>query len=494
MSASSSDVSGAFESPPEFLAVRGQLRRILDSHSFAESGRLRSLLSFLVEQRMLGHTDRIRESVIAVEVFARNAEFDPRIDSIVRVQVRNLRRKLEEYSSSEGQDDPVLISLPKGSYVPEFQIREARPVPVPAARKRVRLSVVTGLAAALCIAAAGAWWLGLRAAAPAPEESGPSGARHTPEPETQELYLKGVYLRGRQDPESRARGIAILELAAARDPHYAPALAAFAAACANESFHSAPHRLQWAEKAKDAARRAIAVDNGSVKAYYALAWVTCFHDRDWVAAEGGFRKALSLNPQHAASHNLYALGLTTRGRFEEAIAEARRAREIDPAAYTVSTDLGLIYYLARRFVDGEKFVRSVLAMDSGFTQARMLAGICLAGQERWSEALAEIQPLSGLDGAEVWGRLGYVLARSGDKAGALKCAARISTDENGGGDFASSLALIHAGLGDRDKAFEWLEKAADRRETAVVFAGVEPMLESLRAGPRFETLRQRLGL
>ncbi len=618
MSRPSLQASGTLDSQEQSQFVRGQLRRLVNSQLLAESARLRSLLAFLVEQKLLGHADQIKESVIAVEVFGRDAAFDPRIDSIVRVQIRNLRRKLEEYYSGEGQDDLVRILLPKGSYVPDFEVQDIRTPPGVSARKRVRLKTAAIVAAAtICMLAAGAWWMGVRVAEPAPgslavlpfsilgggaeseylshgmadelmamlvtrpglrvaarssafqfkgkhvdardvarqlqvtavlegsiqsigdrlkvhaqliggrdglslwsetydgdrretpamlhgiasgvaaalKVASPRIAPHTTDPETQDLYLKGVYLRARSDATSREKGIALLEAAALRDAHYAPALAAFAAAAANESFHSAPRRQQWAGKARDAARGAIAADETSVKAHYALAWVNFSYYRDWPAAEEGFRRALALNPHHAGSHNLYALGLTTRGRFAEAIVEARRARELDPAVYTVSTDLGLVYYLSRRFADGEKFARSVMDMERGFGQVQMLLGVCLAGERRYAEALNELRSLAATtDGDEVQGRYGFILARAGDRASALECVRKISASDDDGGDFASALALIHAGLGERDRAFEWLFKAADRRETAAVFAGVEPMLDDLRSDPRFAVLRQRLGL
>jgi len=145
-------------SGPPFEAVRDQLQRLLASPAFADAPRLRSLLAFLVEQTICGHADEIKESVIAVEVFGRAPDFDPRADSVVRVQVRNLRAKLRAYYDQDGRNDPVRFDLPSGSYVPLF---EASPPPataapdVPAARLNWRrpARVAAILAVAIAIGA-----------------------------------------------------------------------------------------------------------------------------------------------------------------------------------------------------------------------------------------------------------------------------------------------------------------------------------------------------
>ena len=142
--------------PVGFEAVRDQLRRIAASAVFSESERLRSLLSFLITQTLLGNAAEIKESVIAVEVFHRQAHFAPRSDSLVRVQVRNLRRKLDEYYAGEGLHDPVRIALPKGTYVPQFRFSsgdgetapgpEAPGPPIAARGRMARMAAVAAIA------------------------------------------------------------------------------------------------------------------------------------------------------------------------------------------------------------------------------------------------------------------------------------------------------------------------------------------------------------
>jgi len=608
-----------FGPPVGFEAVRDQLKRILSSAAFADSERLCALLSFLVEQTLLGHGDELKESVAAVEVFGRAAGFDPKSDSLVRVQMRNLRRRLDQYYAGPGSRDPVRIELPRGTYVPEFRLPAAaglkerkRPIAWPKSLDR-RVALVA--MAALPFVAGFWWWLTVRAAVPEtgsvavmpfsnvgggagneyladgfadelisvlerrpglrvaarslafqfkgtevdaravaarlqvasvlegtiqPEgdrlkvtarlvngrtgkpvwaqsfdrPAGEAGAIldgiergataalkvaappekvHLPAPEIQELYLRAVWLRGQRDTVSREQGFQYLEQVASRDPAFAPGLSAFAIACAGRCYHAAPHREKWAAKARESAWKALAADGTDPKAHAALGWLNWFYERDWPAAETEFRRALQLNPNYAGAHNLYALGLTTRGRFAEALAEARRAREIDPLTYVVSTDLVLVNFLARRFDEAEKLSRSLLSVDRGYAPAHLLIGECLAARRQYTGAVRELRLIDTRDDVEFLGRLGFVLARTGDRAAALDAARRIS-ELNSGGDVCGSTALVYAGLGDHDKAFEWLNKAADRRETSVIFAGVDPFLDELHHESRFEILRKRLGL
>jgi len=611
---------GVSAPPVALVTIHAELQRILAARTFADSQRLRALLTFLVEQSILGHADQIKESVVAVEVFEREPGFDRRTDSIVRVQVRNLRNKLADYYAEEGRTDPVRIVLPKGRYAPEFHPAK-EPAREVEQRKwwQARHWHFTFLVAAVAVAAAfsWSWWITARAGSIsqlrsvavlpfAVAEGGsdseylaegfaaeltaaletrpalrlasrsstlslrgnrtdarevarqlhvgsvlegtirldhdrlkvsaqlvdgrsgvpmwsqsfdrdrteaaqildavshgvtaalrvdPPAANHTPSAEVVELYLRGVYLRGQRDYESREKGRAYLEQAVAKDPAYLPPLERLALVYAGKVYHSEPNKRAWAQKARNTAQQVLAADETSVPAHLAVAWVDWIYDRDWPSAERGLRRVIELNPNYAQGHNIYALALISRGRFDEAIAESRHARQIDPTAYVVSTDLGLTYYCARRFGESEAFARSVLAVDPAYGPAHLSLGACLAAQKRYPEALRELRSKDlDQDATEVLSYTGYVQARTGNRAGALLTAKRILAQGESGGDFGTGLARIYAGLGDRDTALEWLEKAADRHETDVVFAPVEPALDTLRTSPRFEAFVERLGL
>lgn len=179
--------------------------------------------------------------------------------------------------------------------------------------------------------------------------SPPPTPRRPAAPDVEALYQQGTYLRTRPDDESRQRGLESFEFAVKKDPQFAPALASLAMIYAGQYFHGAQPRADWVEKAKSTARKALSVEESNTKAHLALAWVLWFYDRDWPVAEREIRRAQELNPSYATAHNLYALALTTRGRYPQALSEVKRARDLDPMTFLVSTDTGLVTYCARRY-------------------------------------------------------------------------------------------------------------------------------------------------
>ncbi|MBI4876518.1 MAG: hypothetical protein HY822_17925, partial [Acidobacteria bacterium] len=143
-------------------AVQAALERILVSPGFADAGRLGPFLRYVVEQALAGDGSRLKETVVGVEVFQRPADYDPRIDPIVRVEARRLRSRLAEYYEGPGADDAIRIDLPKGTYAPVFTARAAKP---PAAKSRRRLLAAIG-ACALLTAVISSWPILSRRSAP----------------------------------------------------------------------------------------------------------------------------------------------------------------------------------------------------------------------------------------------------------------------------------------------------------------------------------------
>jgi len=328
----------------------------------------------------------------------------------------------------------------------------------------------------------------LRAPAPAAKHAGTT-------PEVQELYLRGIYLRSQHDPESRQKGLELLEQAAAQDPGYAPAQGALALVYAWHFYHGAVPLSEWAEKAKTAARKALAVDESTVKAHVALGWVLWFHDHDWPRAEAAFQRAIQLNPSYAIGHNLYALSLATRGRSEEALAEVGKARELDPLTFLISTDLGLVAYCARRCDMAKDFAQSVLRISPTFPPAHLITGSCLAAEGQYPAAVKEFERTEGIgDSIEGQGRIGHAQAKAGDRSAALAAIRRIGELGAQGGETHFALAMVYSGLGDKDRAFEYLEESARRHYASTVFSGVDAAFDDLHSDPRFAAIRAQLNL
>jgi len=155
---------------PNEAEIRAQLERVLASEGFANADRMSTFLRFVVERALAGESDQVKEYLIGVEVFERNDQYDPRIDSIVRVEARRLRTKLDEYYAGPGREDPIVFRIPRGSYVPTFDRRET-PVPAPAPGPIVATSAGTSrtgwrvgfglLAITIALVALAAWRNGL---------------------------------------------------------------------------------------------------------------------------------------------------------------------------------------------------------------------------------------------------------------------------------------------------------------------------------------------
>lgn len=316
------------------------------------------------------------------------------------------------------------------------------------------------------------------------------------DPDALRLYWKGRYFRKQPGPEGLRKSVEYYQQALLRDPGYAPAHAALAEAYATMGFHRLAPPAELIPKAKASAQKALDSDNALAEPHAVLAWIRFFHDWDWPAAERGFRRALELDPSHAKTHTWYALGLISQGRYEEAIAESRVAQELDPLAYAVASDLGVVLYAARRYDETVRWAQRALAANPKFTPARVLLGLCYVAEGRYQEAISEYR--KALESSErysyVLAALGYACALSGRPEEARRLLREIKNTTPGEDPYYAHIAVIYAGLGDKDGAFESLERAFRRREADLLFIRVERAFDSLRGDPRFASLLERVGL
>ncbi len=458
--------------------IRSHLERVLSSRTFARSERLSRLLRYMVEMTLDGRGDELKEYLLGIEVFDKDASFDPATDTIVRVQVRRLRAKLAAYYQSEGREEPVRISIPTGGYVPGFSGTH------PGGVERVpRLRIWHAVAlAGIVIGAALSGWVLLG--------GGRGRKTGTPNPEARELYLSGRYYRSLQSPDALLQSVTLFEQAVTRDPRYAEAHAALAGSLAVAGFHQLMPHLQAVTRGEAAAQQALALDPGSAEAQAALAWIRFYYHRDWGGAETLLRRALALEPSLAALHQRYAFVLVSRGRFEEAITESRRAAELDPSSFMATSDLAMVLYYARRFEEAARQADHTLRRKPGHPGARVVRGACLAATGKSEQALAELEGLvgSGAEVAPVLGRWGHACALAGKQREALAALERLRGKADTPGDHYTQMAFIHAGLGQPDQAVAALRKAVERREGESCFLAVEPVFDPLRARPDFAHL------
>jgi len=586
---------------PEAQAVRQQLERVLQSHGFARNERLSGFLRFVVEGHLDGKDHELKESVIAVEVFGRNPDFDSRLDPVVRTEAVRLRARLSDYYLKDGKADALVIELPKGGYVPRFrEVAETQPIAVQSpqgqtVRAGTRPWVVLGFAGlAIAFAVAGWWW--------APRRGSPitiavlplENTSHDPSNEyfsdglTDELIrnlsiieglavrsrtssfgLRGkprnihdagqvlqadyilegsvlragnqlridvqlvrvhddfplwsgrfdeeltdvfaiqdkisvgivnnlrlklgrgrrryetsveaydLYLRARALTDQRSRNKAleatgIYHQVIAKDARFAPAYAGLASAFAasSEQGFRNDHTDELTQM-RAAAEKAIQLDPLLAEAHQALGMIYA-RDGQWAQSEKSFRRAIELDPSDSLAYSDFTINLLLPlGRVQEAIHEMQLAEKTDPLSRSVQSDLGAVLLSAGRFQEAADLCQKAAA-------SRCL-GRARLGQGRIEEAIqifvAEPNPQY----------LGYAYGRAGRRDAAEKFAAAASPN-------AFTQAMTFAGLGDKDRTLEALERLGSNGAVRVGRALNSPEFGLLRGDPRVKGLRKKVGL
>lgn len=284
------------------------------------------------------------------------------------------------------------------------------------------------------------------------------------------------------------------EAAIAQDPAYALAHADLAISSVLACVYYTSSETV-AQRAREAARQALAIDSGLAEAHLATALVRLFLDWNWQGAESSFHQALAFDPAQAWSHNYYGTFLCLMGRFREALPTLERAVELNPVRLAVNGHLGLYHHFTGTAEGSLGHYRRALDLDPfcGLIRVDLARTLELAGRPR--EALAEIERAQQLDDApwvRVW--LARALALAGEPEGARRILGQLGQGAWRGSVSPVFLALVHAALGDREEALAQLEEARAQRSPWIAFLGVEPGFDSLREEPGFAALLRRTGL
>ncbi len=320
----------------------------------------------------------------------------------------------------------------------------------------------------------------------------------TGDPEAHALYLRGRAAWYTRTPDGLQEAAAFFRRALERDPAYA--LAHIGLADAYNMLGAFDYGVfppgEIYPRAREAAARALALRPDLAEAHTALANVLLNHEWDWDGAARAFRHALQLNPGYAVAYHWYALYLGAVGRHAEALDAVRRARELDPMSLVMGTALARQLYFARDSGGAAREYRAVLAQDPGFLPARLGLGLTLAQAGAAEEAAAELAGAPGAPGDPrpvVLAVLGHAQGRAGRRADAEASLARLRRAAEGGYVPPEYFAVVHLGLGEADAALDWLERACDARSGSVVYLRVDPLLDPVRADPRFLRLCARVG-
>jgi serine/threonine-protein kinase len=312
--------------------------------------------------------------------------------------------------------------------------------------------------------------------------------------EAYQLYLKGHYYSARYTKEGFNKAIEYFEQAIAKDPNFALAHNGLAFCYMNQTDWVMSPK-DSVPKAKQAVANALRIDPTLAEAHTMHAMLLLQYDWDWQAAERHFRRAIELDPNYALGRSFLAWYLAAMGRFEESIAEDKRALELDPLSSAVNADLGWDLYLARRYDEAIEQLRKAIDLDPNYWVSYVLLGRCYEQTGRVNEAVAAFQKARQIENSipEVLAALGHGYAVSGKRAEALKIIRELQ--ERSKSQFVPSytLATVYAGLGMKEEAIQHLAKSFDEGSFYMIHLKVEPILDPLRADPRFSDLMRRVG-
>ncbi|MGD0587890.1 MAG: tetratricopeptide repeat protein [Thermoplasmata archaeon] len=318
----------------------------------------------------------------------------------------------------------------------------------------------------------------------------------TVESNAYDLYLRGRFQWNLRSEAGLKRGVEFFEQAIEKDRTFALAFCGLADAWAQLGWLEFTPPTEAFPRAREAAERALAIDDHLAEAHASLGFVRFLYERDWKPAEEELTRAIFLNPGYPVGHQFYADFLKAMGRFAEALTEMRKALELDPVSMAVNTGFGHVLYLSRDFDGAIEQYRRALELDPTFGPAHLWFGRPFLQKGMFKEAIAEIQQAVASSGGSTISLA--VLAHAYASAGNEPEARRILDDllQRSQGRYLPSywIALVYTGLGDADQALTWLEKAYEERSSWLVWINVEPRFDTLRPERRFASLLRRMRL
>jgi TolB-like protein/Tfp pilus assembly protein PilF len=315
-------------------------------------------------------------------------------------------------------------------------------------------------------------------------------------PETFEaynLYLKGLYFWNKRTVEGFQEAIGYFHQAVDKDPNYARAYAGLAATYALIGSYGGTPTAEFASQARAAALRALQLDDKLPEAHAALALIVQNHDYDWQTADKEFRRAIELNPNYATGHHWYAEHLAWLGRFDEALRESERARQLDPLSLIIATDNGAILYYSRQYDKAIAQFTAVRELDPGFPRTTMIFAAYVQ-KGMFAEAEADIDKHMPGDNPWHWSSLAYTYGRVGQKEKAeYELRKLLGLNQRQPVD-PMVIVPAYIGIKNNGQAVVWMEKAYAQHSNGLTGLKVDPVYDPLRGDPGFQNLLQRVGL
>jgi len=315
-------------------------------------------------------------------------------------------------------------------------------------------------------------------------------------PQAYESYLKGRYFWNKRTSDGLKVALAYFNQAIEEDPKYAQAYSGLADTYAllGDWQYAVMTPKEAFPKAKAAAIKALELDSALGEAHNSLAFVLDGFDWDFDSAGKEFLRAIELNPGYATAHHWYAWHLSLLGRYDEAIAEMRKAENLDPLSLIINADLAELLALAHSYDESIQQSRKTIEMDPNFALAHNQLAQAYLQKHMYAEAVAELQQAVQISGGSPTciANLARAYVVSGKRSEALELLSELKKRSNLDYSNASEIAIVYASLGDKDQAMNWLEKGYEERFNPGVL--LRPGFDPLRSDPRFQNLVHRIGL
>lgn len=317
--------------------------------------------------------------------------------------------------------------------------------------------------------------------------------------EAHDLYLRGLYFFNKRTVDAFWRAIDFFKQATEKDPNYAPPYAAMANCYTLLRGYSGAPRTEYMVQARAAALRALELDEMLPEAHTALAVIVQNYDLDWTSAGREYRRAIELNPNYATAHHWYAEHLGYLGRFDEALEESERARQLDPLSLIVASDNAVLLYYARQYDQSIEKFRVVAKLDPTFARAGMIIAPYIQ-KGLTAEAVAQVESdaqaalRAGSDIPWTWTSLVQVYSRAGEREKARHAMDKLLAMNRANPVDPGAIARAYRAMGDNDETISWLEKALSQHSDTITALKVNPEFDPLRGDPRFQDLLRRSGL
>ena len=319
--------------------------------------------------------------------------------------------------------------------------------------------------------------------------------RYTENQEAYQLYLRGRFHWNKRTQEGLNKAIDYYNQAIEKDPTFALAYAGLADAYVVPLIQMPPKEAM--PKARAAAMRALELNESLAEAHTTLGRVLASYDWDWAGAEKEYKRAIQLNPRYAPAHQWYGGYLQCMGRSEEATKERLLAQELDPLSPIINFELGVAYFFKRDYDRAIDQFKKTLELDPDFPPVHQFLPAAYEQKGMYDEAFAAFKKamsLSGRDPQHAIGGLGHLYAVTGRKSEAQEQINELKQFSQERYVRSAYIALIYAGLGDKDQAFAWLEKGFEERTYQMTNIKLEPRFDVLHSDPRFSDLVRRIGL